>query len=72
MFFRKEIDESLTLKFAQAAAERRKIGLPVISLGLGEPDFDVPKPVIESVIEVLHTSKSGYSDPMGLPVFREN
>ena len=71
MLFREEIDESLTLKFAMAAAERRKKGLPVFSLGLGEPDFDVPPSIIDSAVNVLRTEKTGYSDPMGLPVLRE-
>lgn len=71
MFFREEIGESLTLKFAQAAAERRKMGLPIISLGLGEPDFAVPQEIISATIEVLTTSHAKYSSPMGLPSFRE-
>lgn len=71
MHFREEIGESLTLKFAAAAAERRKIGLPIISLGLGEPDFDVPAAVIETTIKILQTTKSGYSDSMGILSLRE-
>jgi aspartate aminotransferase len=72
MYFREEIGESLTLKFAQAANDRRKRGLPIISLGLGEPDFDVPASVIDATIEVLRTTKSGYSDSMGLLPLRKN
>ena len=71
MLFRNEIGESLTLKFAQTAAERRKNGLPIISLGLGEPDFNVPASIIDATIEVLSTTKSGYSDSMGIPALRE-
>lgn len=71
MLFREEIGESLTLKFAHAAAERRKKGLPIISLGLGEPDFDVPAIVVEAIIKVLQTTKSGYSDSMGILALRE-
>lgn len=71
MFFRDEIGESLTLKFAQAAAERRKLGLPIISLGLGEPDFSVPPEIVNATIDVLKTSHAKYSSPMGLPSFRE-
>ncbi len=59
------------MKFAQAANERRRKGLSIISLGLGEPDFDVPSSVIESVIKVLRTTKTGYSDSMGILSLRE-
>ena len=71
MLFREEIKESLTLKFAQAAAERRKRGLPIIPLGLGEPDFEVPTPIIESAVEVLRNKRTGYSDSMGIYPLRQ-
>jgi aspartate aminotransferase len=71
MIFRNEIQESLTLKFALSAAERRKKGLPIISLGLGEPEFDTPKEIIESTVKTLREKNSTYSDSMGLFSFRE-
>lgn len=71
MLFRQEIEESLTLKFAASAAERKKRGLPIISLGLGEPDFDVPKEIINATIKVLQSQRIGYSDPMGILSLRE-
>ncbi len=71
MVFRQEIQESLTLKFAESANERRKQGLNIISLGLGEPEFDVPKEIIQATQRILGSRKAGYSSPMGLPVLRE-
>lgn len=70
MEFRKEIGESLTLKFAEAANQRRLAGKDIISLGLGEPDFDVPHELITATIKTLQSGKSGYSSPMGLPGLR--
>lgn len=70
MEFRKEIGESLTLKFAEAANQRRLAGKDIISLGLGEPDFEVPHELISATIKVLQSGKSGYSSPMGLPGLR--
>ena len=70
MEFRKEIGESLTLKFAEAANQRRLAGKDIISLGLGEPDFEVPHELISSVINAIQSGKSGYSSPMGLPGLR--
>ncbi len=71
MIFRSEIAESLTLKFAEAAGKRRSEGKEIISLGLGEPDFDVPKELINATVNVLQNSKSGYSSPLGLLPLRE-
>ncbi len=71
MLFREEIGESITLKFAEAANERRKKGLPIISLGLGEPEFRTPQPIIDATIEVLQAKNSNYSSPMGIQPLRE-
>jgi len=71
MKFRPEIGESLTLKFAEAAASRRKAGMPIYSLGLGEPDFPTPPAMINSVTEVLQEGNSTYSAALGVPQLRE-
>ena len=71
MEFREEIKESLTLKFAEAAAERRKNNLPIISLGLGEPEFRTPQQIIDATIEVLRRKNSNYSSPLGIQPLRE-
>jgi aspartate aminotransferase len=70
MEFRKEIGESLTLKFAEAANNRRLAGKDIISLGLGEPDFEVPEELVIATINTLKNGKSGYSNPMGLAGLR--
>jgi len=66
MFFRKEIGESLTLKFAQAASARNAKGERIISLGLGEPDFDTPKEIVDATINILNSKQSNYSAPLGV------
>jgi aspartate/methionine/tyrosine aminotransferase len=71
MIFRNEVLKSPTLRFSQAAAQRISKRLPIISLGLGEPDFDIPEALKQSIIEVVSTDKSGYSDPKGLLSLRE-
>ncbi len=71
MEFRKEIGESLTLKFAEAANQRKNAGKDILSLGLGEPDFPVPQELIDATIDVLKKGKSGYSSPMGIQGLRE-
>ena len=70
MRFREEIGESLTLKFAESARLRREQNLPIISLGLGEPDFDTPQAIIDAVVEQLRAGNSTYSSPLGLAPLR--
>ena len=43
----------------------------VISLGIGEPDFVSPKPIIEAAIQSLHDGKTGYTANAGLLKLRE-
>jgi len=71
VFFREEINQSLTLQFAEAAGKRRAAGLPIVSLGLGEPDFDTPAEFVEAVTTVLSEGNSRYSSPNGIPNLRD-
>ncbi len=71
MRFRDEIGESPTLGFAEAAARRRAAGEPILSLGLGEPDFATPAAIVEAVGEVLAEGNSRYSSPLGVAPLRE-
>ena len=43
----------------------------IISLGIGEPDFVSPKPVIEAAVDSLHAGKTGYTANAGLLELRE-
>lgn len=72
MKFNKEISESLTLKFAESVGLRKKRGEDVLSLGLGEPDFDTPEALKESVVKALsNPSSSRYSAALGLMSLRQ-
>lgn len=71
MKFREEIKESLTLKFAETAAQRRENNLPIISLGLGEPEFKTPDEIIEATIDILKKKNSNYSSPLGVFSLRQ-
>ena len=55
-------------KFFEIAATMEN----VISLGIGEPDFVSPKPVIEAAIQSLHDGKTGYTANSGLKELREH
>lgn len=43
----------------------------VISLGIGEPDFVSPQPVIDAAVQSLHDGKTGYTANAGLMRLRE-
>ena len=72
MKFNKEISESLTLKFAESVGLRKKRGEDVLSLGLGEPDFDTPEALKTSVVKALSNPiSSRYSAALGLMSLRQ-
>ena len=72
MHFRQEIGASLTLQFAEAANARRASGKPILSLGLGEPDFATPQPIIDAVQSVLARGNSRYGGALGVADLREH
>src|SRR3954466_11914388 len=43
----------------------------VISLGIGEPDFDTPWHIREAAIYSLEKGRTGYTSNLGLPKLRE-
>lgn len=42
-----------------------------INLSIGQPDFDVPQPVREALIEAVQTGKNGYALTQGMPVLKD-
>jgi aminotransferase len=43
----------------------------VITLGIGEPDFVTPQPIIDAAIASLHAGKTGYTANAGLRALRD-
>ena len=43
----------------------------VISLGIGEPDFTTPKPILEAGIEALRQGETHYTSNAGIYELRE-
>lgn len=75
-------DTDLTGKLSERARQVKPSGIRrffeiaatmdnVISLGIGEPDFVSPGPVIEAAIQSLHEGKTGYTANAGLKELRE-
>lgn len=66
-----ELNESLTLKFAQTVSQLKQEGKRIISMGLGEPDFETPHHIIEATYKAMKAGFTRYSDSMGLRDLRE-
>jgi aspartate aminotransferase len=63
--------ESATLKMAQLARELTAKGHKVISLSLGEPDFDTPDHIKKAAIQALEEGYTKYTPVPGLMELRE-
>ncbi|MBK9337215.1 MAG: pyridoxal phosphate-dependent aminotransferase [Lewinellaceae bacterium] len=59
--------ESETLKMARMARELRALGHDVISLSLGEPDFDTPDHIKDAAYQALQDGYTKYTPVSGLP-----
>lgn len=62
-----KLAESETLKMARMARELRALGHDVISLSLGEPDFDTPDHIKEAAFQALKDGYTKYTPVAGLP-----
>jgi aspartate aminotransferase len=65
--FVNRMSESETLKMARMARELKAKGHDVISLSLGEPDFDTPDHIKEAAKDALDHGYTKYTPVAGLP-----
>lgn len=65
------LSESATLAMAAKARELKAAGKDVVSLTLGEPDFNVPEHIKEAAIKAVRDNYSHYTPLNGLPELRE-
>jgi aspartate aminotransferase len=61
------IKESLTIGMAKKARELKAEGKDVISLSLGEPDFDTPQHVKDAAKKAIDSGKTKYTPVGGIP-----
>ena len=66
-----EMSESATIKMAQMARELKASGKDVISLSLGEPDFDTPEHIKEAAKVALDQGYTKYTPVPGLMDLRK-
>lgn len=58
---------SPTMSLDQKAKARQAEGRPVINMGVGEPDFPTPAPIVEAAAEALRAGWTKYTAAGGLP-----
>jgi len=65
-----QVKPSATLAITAKAAELRAAGRDIISLSVGEPDFDTPKAACEAGIEAIRSGFTRYTAVPGIPALR--
>ena len=65
------VNPSPTLAVTQKAAQLRREGINVISLGAGEPDFDTPTHVKEAAVQAIQDGKTKYTTVDGIWELKE-
>jgi aspartate aminotransferase len=66
-----QINEPQTIAMAKKARELMAQGIDVISLSLGEPDFETPQNVKDAAIAAIQNNFSYYTPVAGIPDLRE-
>jgi len=66
-----KIKPSATLAITAKAAELRASGKNIISLSVGEPDFETPKAAREAGIEAINAGFTRYTAVSGIPELRQ-
>jgi aspartate/methionine/tyrosine aminotransferase len=65
------IEEEGAFAILDRALKLKAEGKPIINLGIGQPDFDPPKHVLEAGARAVRDGPHGYTSPVGLPELRE-
>jgi aspartate aminotransferase len=65
------IPASATLEISNLARKMEKQGTPVISLSIGEPDFDTPEHIKDACIRALLAGETHYAPSNGIPELLE-
>jgi aspartate aminotransferase len=64
------IHESTTLKISAMAKKLAAGGLDIIDMGVGEPDFDTPKHIVEAGCNSIRKGETRYAPTAGIPELR--
>src|ERR1700761_3142357 len=59
------------MELAKQAAQLERAGRDIIHMGIGEPDFTAPEPVIEAATAALRSGVTQYTNALGIHALRE-
>src|SRR5262249_48767699 len=62
---------SATLEMAARAAELRARGIDVFNFGVGEPDFEPPRPILDAAKAAIDKGASKYAAVTGLATLKD-
>ena len=65
------LSESATIAMARKARELKNQGIDVISLSLGEPDFDTPAEMKQAGMDAIEANETHYTPVPGTPRIRK-
>ncbi|WP_348304935.1 pyridoxal phosphate-dependent aminotransferase [Methanothrix sp.] len=65
------IHESTTLKISATAKKLTASGLDIIDMGVGEPDFDTPKHIVDAGCNSIRMGETHYAPTGGIPELRQ-
>lgn len=66
-----EMTSFIVMDVMEAAGEMERQGIDIVHLEVGEPDFDTPACIKESVVKALNEGFTHYTHSLGLPELRE-
>ena len=66
-----QVKPSATIAMSMKAAELRAEGRDIISLSMGEPDFDTPKHIRQAAIEAIESGQTRYTAVDGTPALKQ-
>ncbi|QSZ67371.1 pyridoxal phosphate-dependent aminotransferase [Methanofollis aquaemaris] len=58
---------SATIEISDAAKRMKREGIDVISLSIGEPDFDTPEHIVQACCDALKRGETHYAPSNGIP-----
>ncbi|NNF79360.1 MAG: aminotransferase class I/II-fold pyridoxal phosphate-dependent enzyme, partial [Rhizobiales bacterium] len=65
------VEDSIIIKMAQRARDLKSQGRDVVSLTIGEPDFDTPQFIKQAATDAMDAGFTHYSPMPGMPQLRE-
>ena len=66
-----EIQPFYVMELAKEAAKLERAGRDIIHMGIGEPDFTAPEPVVEAAAAALRRGVTHYTNALGIHALRE-